>query len=129
MELLNVKIKYAGYKNNKKAIQNINFTLRKGELIGLIGPNGAGKSTTIKAVLGLLPELEGEVRLTGQNTKYAYIPEQPIFYDEFTLWEHLELAASAYGLEKQEFLEEGENLLTVFGLQKEKHHLPGSFSK
>lgn len=50
-------------KNNKKAIKNINFTLRKGELIGLIGPNGAGKSTTIKAILGLLPELEGEVCL------------------------------------------------------------------
>lgn len=129
MDILQVKIKHAGYENNKKAIKNINFTLRKGELIGLIGPNGAGKSTTIKAILGLLPELEGEVCLTGQNTKYAYIPEQPVFYDEFTLWEHLELAASAYGMERKEFLEEGEKLLKIFGLQKEKHHLPGSFSK
>lgn len=129
MDILQVQIKRAGYADNKKAIENINFSLKKGELVGLIGPNGAGKSTTIKAILGLLPEMEGKIGPTRQDTKYAYIPEHPVFYDELTLWEHLELAAAAYGMERCEFLDESEKLLKVFSLQKERHHLPGSFSK
>lgn len=129
MDILQVQIKSAGYVNNKKAIENIGFSLKKGELTGLIGPNGAGKSTTIKAILGLLPEVDGEIHPKGQNTRYAYIPEQPVFYDELTLWEHLELAAAAYDIGRRDFLDEGEKLLETFRLQKERHHLPGSFSK
>lgn len=129
MDILQIQIKHAGYANNKKAVENINFSLKKGELIGLIGPNGAGKSTTMKAILGLLPEMDGEIDPMRQNARYAYIPEHPVFYDELTLWEHLELAAAAYGMERRQFLDEGERLLKTFRLQKEKHHLPGSFSK
>ncbi|MCG9968929.1 ABC transporter ATP-binding protein [Pelotomaculum terephthalicicum JT] len=129
MDILQVQIKHAGYASNKKAVENINFSLKKGELAGLIGPNGAGKSTTIKAILGLLPEMEGEVKPAGQKARYAYIPENPVFYDELTLWEHLELAAAAYGMAECEFLAESGKLLEIFRLQKERHHLPGSFSK
>ena len=49
--LLNVKIKSAGYEKDEATIQQVDFSIDKGELIGLIGPNGAGKSTTIKAFL------------------------------------------------------------------------------
>jgi len=129
VDILQVQIKHAGYASNKKAVENINFSLKKGELAGLIGPNGAGKSTTIKAILELLPEMEGEVKPARQNARYAYIPENPVFYDELTLWEHLELAAAAYGMEECEFWSESEKLLEIFRLQKERHHLPGSFSK
>ncbi|OPY57824.1 MAG: ABC-type transporter ATP-binding protein EcsA [Pelotomaculum sp. PtaU1.Bin035] len=129
MDILRVQIKRAGYASNKKAVENINFSLKKGELVGLIGPNGAGKSTTIKAILGLLPEMDGELEPASQNTRYAYMPENPVFYDEMTLWEHLELAAAAYGMERSEFLDESGKLLEIFRLQKERHYLPGSFSK
>lgn len=103
MELLNVAIKQAGYENqdqDKSTVNNINFSLNKGEIKGLIGPNGAGKSTTIKAILDLLPKMKGEIHLTGEKKNYAYIPEQSIFYDKLTLWEHMEFAAAVYEIER-----------------------------
>jgi ABC-2 type transport system ATP-binding protein len=103
--LLKIEIKRAGYISEKDAIKDINFSLKEGELAGLIGPNGAGKSTTIKAILELLPIMDGRINFCGNNKRYAYIPEQPIFYDELTLWEHLELAASAHSINQTVFQE------------------------
>lgn len=129
MALLQVNIKSAGYPGKKRAIRDIEFELEKGKLVGLIGPNGAGKSTTLKAILGLLPEIEGDITLDGSGKKIAYIPEQPVLYEGFTLWEHLELGAAAYGLSKGEFLAKSGELLKLFRLEEVKHHLPQSFSK
>ncbi|MFZ7103336.1 MAG: ABC transporter ATP-binding protein [Peptococcaceae bacterium] len=129
MNVLEVEIKQAGYTEKKEAINNIKFSIKKGELVGLIGPNGAGKSTIIKAILGLLPEFAGKVQFAGQNKKFAYIPEQPVLYQELTLWEHLELAAAVYEIERDVFLEKGEKLLNTFRLLEVKHHFPATFSK
>ena len=98
-------------------------------MAGLIGPNGAGKSTTIKAIVGLLPKMIGKVQFSGQHKNFAYIPEQPVLYEELTLWEHLELVAAVYEIERNVFLEKGQNLLNIFRLQKVKHHFPATFSK
>jgi ABC-2 type transport system ATP-binding protein len=129
MEILHVDIQKAGYDGRAETIQNIHFAIQKGELVGLIGPNGAGKSTTIKAILGLLRQFEGKVEFTGPRGNYSYIPEQPILYDQLTLWEHLELAASAYEMERAEFTSKAEQLLRRFRLLDVKHHMPSSFSK
>jgi ABC-2 type transport system ATP-binding protein len=63
-------------------------------MIGLIGENGAGKSTVIKAILGLLPYFKGKTEFANLTPNFAYIPEQPIYYEYLTQWEHLELLAS-----------------------------------
>lgn len=128
-DLLRVEIETAGYSGNKAIIKDICFSLRRGELLGLIGPNGAGKSTTIKAILGLLPELKGKVNFFGIKPSYIYIPEQPILYDGLTLWEHLEFAAAVYELDRQEFLNRAEHLLNVYRLEDYRHQLPETFSK
>lgn len=127
-QLLEIQIKHAGYIDEKNAIRDIHFSLQKGELIGLIGPNGAGKSTTIKAILGLLPVMDGNVVFCG-NKRYAYIPEQPVFYDQLTLWEHLELAASAHSINQVVFQERSSRLLRLFRLDGVRHYLPATFSK
>jgi ABC-2 type transport system ATP-binding protein len=127
--LLEVQIQHAGYAGHSQAVSNINFSLKRGELLGLIGSNGAGKSTVIKAILGLLPVMSGAVSFMKPDSRYAYIPEQPILYDELTLWEHLDLAASAYGLGRREFLDKADWLLALFRLEDARHDLPGSFSK
>jgi len=126
---LNVAIEEAGYAVNEATIRNIRFQVGRGQLIGLIGPNGAGKSTTIKSILGLLPYRVGEVNFAESNGRFAYIPEHPVLYDELTLWEHLRLAASVYGMEEEAFLSRAEELLQLFRLGDVRHHLPGSFSK
>ncbi|MDX8367468.1 ABC transporter ATP-binding protein [Cytobacillus sp. IB215665] len=128
MQLLDVNINKAGYDAQDLIISDIRFSLQKGELVGLIGPNGAGKSTTIKAILGVLNYLEGDINFSNETT-YAYIPEQPIFYDELTLWEHLDLAASTMNIDDQTFKNRADHLLEVFKLNHVIHQLPSTFSK
>ncbi|EHQ91160.1 ABC transporter ATP-binding protein [Desulfosporosinus youngiae] len=129
MELLKVDIKHAGYSDNRDVIKNVALSVKSGELVGLIGPNGAGKSTTIKAIIGLLPVMDGKVEFAGKRKSYAYIPEQPVLYEGLTLWEHLELAAAAYEIQRNVFVPRAEELLKLFHLTEVKHHLPGTFSK
>ena len=129
MELLKVNIIHAGYSGNTDIIKNVAMSVKTGELVGLIGPNGAGKSTTIKAIMGLLPVVDGKVEFVGESKHYAYIPEQPVVYEGLKLWEHLELAAAAYEIERNVFVSRAEGLLKLFRLTDVKHHLPGTFSK
>ena len=69
----------------KNILQNINFSVKKGEFLSILGPNGAGKSTLFRCILGLLPDYSGEVLVNGKNIKkfsvreaakqIAYIPQ------------------------------------------------------
>ncbi len=127
--VLEVSIEQAGYDEGEPCISDICFRVRNGELLGIIGPNGAGKSTTIKAILGLLKHVEAKVSIGGGSGKYAYIPEQPIFYEDLTLWEHLDLAAAAYEIEYESFVKHAEELLTRFGMGQSRDLLPAGFSK
>lgn len=128
MTLLKIHIKEAGYERDQPTIRNIQFNVQKGELIGLIGPNGAGKSTTIKTILGLLEHMKGEVEFKSQ-TKYSYIPERPIFYDELTLWEHLDFIAAVEGMEQNSYIEQAKKLLETYTLAEHAHEFPCKYSK
>ena len=68
----------------------LNMEIPENQVTGLIGANGAGKSTTIKTVLGLLKDSKAEVFIAGTPPRYAYVPEHPVFYDDLTLWEHMD---------------------------------------
>ncbi|WP_338541525.1 ABC transporter ATP-binding protein [Paenibacillus tundrae] len=126
--VLDVHISEAGYEAGQSTIRNIHIHVSSGELVGIIGPNGAGKSTTIKTMLGLLEHANYEVRIGGKG-RYAYIPEQPVFYEYMTLWEHLDLAAAAYEMEEDIFITRAEELLVRFGMDHVRDDLPASFSK
>ncbi|WP_445489380.1 ABC transporter ATP-binding protein [Niallia sp. 03133] len=128
MDLLHVSIKKAGYESNESIIHSIDFELQSGELIGIIGSNGAGKSTTIKGMLGLLAHMDGSIKIKNGCT-YSYIPERPVFYDELTLWEHLDFIAAVEELEQEKFHSDAERLLKKFSLQEHKHQFPQTFSK
>ncbi|MBN6889369.1 ABC transporter ATP-binding protein [Cytobacillus horneckiae] len=128
MVLLNVKIKSAGYEKDEATIQQVDFSIDKGELIGLIGPNGAGKSTTIKAILGLLEYNSGAIEFMD-NASYSYIPERPVFYDELTLWEHLDFVAAVEGLDDQAYQEKANRLLESYKLAEHAHEMPAKYSK
>ncbi len=127
--LLDVSVQHAGYTDHPQAVRDIHFSVRQGELVGLIGANGAGKSTTIKAILNLLPHVNGEISFKEEQNRYAYIPEQPILYEDLTLWEHLELAAAAFAIDAFRFETRANDLLDRFRMREAKHHLPDSFSK
>ncbi|MCD4776138.1 MAG: ABC transporter ATP-binding protein [Candidatus Aegiribacteria sp.] len=74
-----------------KAVDNINFSLSEGEILGFLGPNGAGKTTAIKCILGLLKPTSGNVTLWGLHPassevrkRIGYVPENPDYDDAFT---------------------------------------------
>lgn len=128
MNLVTVKIKKAGYDSKKETIRNIHFSLKEGELVGLIGPNGAGKSTTIKALMGMLEHVDGEI-VFQKRTTFAYVPERPIFYDDLTFQEHIDFVAAVEQLPQKEYKEEVARLLHLYGLEQVVHQLPSTFSK
>lgn len=76
LETKNLAIGYKNKRNTKTISDNLNLSLRAGELVCLIGPNGAGKSTLIRTLIGMQPPLEGNVILTGENLKNINAPEK-----------------------------------------------------
>lgn len=122
---LTAHIQEAGYSEDSIILKDIRFAISRGELVSLIGPNGAGKSTTIKAILGILNYMKGEI----ETREYSYIPERPIFYERITLWEHIDFLLSTLETDKKEFYERANGLLKTFQLSHVIHHFPESFSK
>lgn len=119
---------------NVTAVDNISFTLNKGDIVGLLGPNGAGKSTTIKTIAGLLRKTAGSILIGNYpNTsrkakkKFTYIPEVPELYDMLTVWEHLQFIGYAYGV--AEFDEKAKRLIERFDLWDKKDNLAKELSK
>lgn len=87
-----------------KALQGLSFSVEEAEVFGFIGPNGAGKSTTIKIMLDVISDYEGEVRIFGVDARkaearrgVAYVPESPALYEQFTPMEILRMGLTMYG--------------------------------
>ncbi len=135
--LLDISNLTGGY-SNKNVLHDISFSIQSGEIVGLIGLNGAGKSTTIKHIIGLLAEKSGQITINGKTLKenstsyrkeIGYIPEQPILYDELTLYEHLRLTAMAHDLDEETFEARLPALLEAFRMKRQLHWFPVHFSK
>ncbi|TFD97657.1 ABC transporter ATP-binding protein [Jeotgalibacillus sp. R-1-5s-1] len=137
MSLLEINKLTGGY-TRKPVLNEIDFSMNKGQIVGLIGLNGAGKSTTIKHIIGLMEPHSGTVSINGKELKhdpdqyrkqFSYIPEAPILYDELTLEEHLKLTAMAYGLNEAEVEERVPDLLKKFRMEGKLKWFPAHFSK
>lgn len=117
-----------------KAIDNISFSLNKGEIAILCGPNGAGKTTTLKCVLSLLKKDSGEILINGtpssdRNVRetLAYIPETPDLYQLLTVWEHFKFISLAYNIKN--WTSKAEEYLDAFNLTDKKYTLAKELSK
>lgn len=93
----------------KKAVNNLSFTIEEGEIVGLLGLNGAGKSTILKTLGTLLPATEGEAFIAGFSVlnqaedvrkHIGYLPDTPPLYDEMTIRHYLEFVARLKGVSK-----------------------------
>jgi len=105
--MLNIKGFCKTYKEGKKAVDNLELNVEKGDLYAFIGHNGAGKSTTIKAVVGVLDFEEGEIYIDGNSVKdepieckkiTAYIPDNPDLYEHLTGIQYLSFIADIFGV-------------------------------
>lgn len=139
--LMRASIEAAGYEQGKAVLRDVRLEVKPGERVGLLGPNGAGKSTVMKGLLGQLPYWNADVQWqartevgsarpgSAMSRRLAYIPEQPILYERFTLWEHLQLAAAVCGISEEQLAERAEGLLQRFRLRHVKDDYPIKFSK
>ncbi|BDR58509.1 ABC transporter ATP-binding protein [Xylocopilactobacillus apicola] len=134
LKLLHVS---GGY-SNLLILRDVSFEIKKGEVLALIGLNGAGKSTTIKHILGLLTPVSGKITIDDQTIsndfsayekKIAYVPEQPDFYRQLTLQEHLDLVMEVYRSDDDKTRNEAKRLLKMFRLEDKLDWLPVHFSK
>ncbi|RUQ32961.1 MAG: ATP-binding cassette domain-containing protein [Candidatus Competibacteraceae bacterium] len=92
-----------------RAVDDLSFTLRRGQVLGLLGPNGAGKSTTLRMLAGVLAPDAGRIVINGRDLldqprqarqAIGYLPEQPPLYRELTVDEQLYYSARLHGLSR-----------------------------
>jgi ABC-2 type transport system ATP-binding protein len=127
------------YKNSPggfKALDQLSLNIPEKQIFGFLGPNGAGKTTTIKAVLNLIPVMQGKVSILGkQNTccsarkNIGYMPEIANYYWYLTPTELLLMYAEIFGINKKQAIEKIHSLLKMVDLQKQANDLMRDFSK
>ena len=126
------------YYGNFLAVDNISFSVEKGEIFGFLGPNGAGKTTTIRMLTGILEPSSGHIEIFGLNMKKnkieirertGIVPEMANPYIDLTAIQNLMLIGRLYGMKKREIVERSAQLLKLFNLYEKKDEKVRSFSK
>lgn len=122
---------------NEKALDNLSFTGKPGEIIGLIGPNGAGKSTAMNIITGYLAPTSGEVEINGFNIQTnpiearkstGFLPETPPLYTKMTVYEYLNFAAELKGIKKDRN-KCVKSVIERLSLEEVQNKLTGTLSK
>ena len=122
---------------SQKALDNVSFSVKTGEIVAFLGPNGAGKSTMMKIITGFIPPSSGSVLVNGTEVssddpeirkKIGYLPENNPLYPEMYVREYLSFVASFYkpGRSAKENIE---NIIGLTGLTPEAGKKIGALSK
>jgi ABC-2 type transport system ATP-binding protein len=122
----------------QKAVNNVSFSVREGEIVGFLGPNGAGKSTTMKIATTYIPPTAGSIRVGGfdvQNEPLkarrvtGYLPEHNPLYLDMYVREYLQFAARIAGLSSSRTKERVNEMIVLCGLALEQNKKIESLSK
>lgn len=123
---------------NQKAVNNISFSVSKGEIVGFLGPNGAGKSTTMKISTGYLPPSAGRVEVEGLDVTadpiavkkiVGYLPEHNPLYLDLFVHEYLEFTGGIYGNRGKGLRHRVAEIIEICGLQREQNKKIEALSK
>jgi len=119
-----------------RAVDGVDFEVRKGEVFGLLGPNGSGKSTTVKLLLGLLNPTRGHIEVFGKSPRHVatksrigYLPEESYLYRFLNSHETLDFFGHLFHLTSGERKQRTEQLLDMVGLTQTRTRTVGEFSK
>jgi len=119
-----------------RAVDNVDFEVRRGEVFGLLGPNGSGKSTTIKMILGLLYPTKGAISVFGESprdvktkARIGYLPEESYLYRFLNPGETLDFFGNLFELDSAERQRRTEQLIEMVGLNQARTRTVGEFSK
>jgi ABC-2 type transport system ATP-binding protein len=122
----------------QKAVDDISFEVKTGEVVGFLGPNGAGKSTTMRIITCYQSATEGDVVLDGISVrdnpdevkkKIGYLPENNPLYYEMAVIDYLKFTAEIQGVEKSEIENRIKEMVRTCGLEDEKHKKIQELSK
>lgn len=123
-------------RSKARAVDNVNFEIRRGEVFGLLGPNGSGKSTTIKMLLGLLYPTKGHIEVFGHSprdvqtkSRIGYLPEESYLYRFLDSGETVDFFGRLFELKDEERKRRTEQLLSMVGLDQVRRRVVGEFSK
>jgi ABC-2 type transport system ATP-binding protein len=134
IEVEDLTKRYAG----TTAISSLNFTVRRGEIVGFLGPNGAGKSTTMRILACFLPATSGTVRVAGLDVfrhsqevrrRIGYMPENNPLYPELRVREYLKFRARLKGLRGARCRERVATVMEQCGLADVSRRIIGQLSK
>lgn len=119
-----------------RAVNDIDFEIRPGEVVGLLGPNGSGKSTTVKMLLGLLYPTGGRLTVFGASPRavetkreIGYLPEESYLYKYLTAEETLDFFGSLFNLSAADRKKRIDQLLEMVGMAHARRRRVGEFSK
>lgn len=130
LQVINLTKKFA----EQTALNNINISIEKNEIIGLLGPNGAGKSTLMKSIVGALKIDEGEIIFNGKNISeneieskknIGFLPENNPLYLEMYVKEYLQFVANIHKISEARVNE----VIELVGITPEKSKKIGQLSK
>jgi len=120
------------------AVQDISFSVAKGEIVAFLGPNGAGKTTTMRMLTGYMPATEGSIRVADFDChesplevkrRIGYLPEHPPLYLELTVHEYLTFVGRMKGVEGGQFTKRMEQVVEQTGLGEVNKRVIGNLSR
>jgi len=123
---------------NLTAVDNLNLTIKDGDIFGFIGPNGAGKTTTMRILVTLLEPFGGSAFINGLNVAkegkkvrrlVGYMPDFMGVYDDLKVFEYLEFFAAAFGIERKKRKSIVEGVLELTDLESKKSATVDSLSR
>ncbi len=134
LEVTNLCKRYRGI----PSIEDINFRVQPGEIVGYLGPNGSGKSTTVKIITGLLQPNEGSVLFEGKDIRkdmvgfrstLGYVPEEAHVYTYLSGLEYLQLVGRLRGLGERDIERKATQMLKLLGLESWRYSPISFYSK
>lgn len=134
IDVQNLSKSFSGF----RAVQNLNFKVNRGEIVGFLGPNGAGKSTTMKVLAGYLPPTDGQVKVAGFDVvtqslevraRIGYMPENVPLYNDMRVDEFLRFRAQLKRVPKNHVRERVESVKQQCALKDVERKIIGTLSK
>ncbi len=115
------------YDDNKVIIDNLNFTINKGDFVGFIGKSGCGKSTIFRLILGFEKPQLGEIKI-DENLKIGFMPQKDLLFPWRTIEENLSLPLEVKKINKKEIQEKVNKILYEMDLLETKNKYPFELS-
>ena len=121
---------------DRKAVDDLSFAIKPGQIFGFLGPNGSGKSTTIRMLCGILTPTGGDGQVLGIELKdsetikqhIGYMSQKFSLYEDLTVAENMQFYGGVYGLDGKHLSERYDYLLALTGLKDREEQLAGTLS-